>query len=337
MTTLGATFDWSFSMRTSSREQHRHSSRIVGGLFAVLAMAVQEVSATTYMSVEPVPNRDIVGQADLTLLRSIGYGNLEHWSNLLLSRCLVVDSVIQALTAHGAVTSVTNTNTRFLVAAGVFEGATNPSYVFTIQDSGPGAASMRDVNVLDNALGFVLNQGGTVHFSADNAKAYAFVLDYAVVTFLGTLSGDEARQFFEHLGTIDPALFSGLFAGFTQIDFANSSTNNSMLFLQPAATKHRFITGLSAAVETDRRASYFPLKNNGAPTTARAGIAFPGNDWLAFPDGDQYLVNIGGSPQLLGELAALRQKHLAAVESLLEAIVEDRVKEYLENGFSCPN
>src|SRR5262245_28446295 len=337
MTTLGATFDWSFSMRTSSREQHRHSSRIVGGLFAVLAMAVQEVSATTYMSVEPVPNRDIVGQADLTLLRSIGYGNLEQWSNLLLSRCLVVDSVIQALTAHGAVTSVTNTNTRFLVAAGGFEGATNPSYVFTVQDSGPGGVSLRDVNVLDNALGYVLNQGGTVHFSADNAKAYAFVLDYAVVTFLGTLSGDEARQFFDGLGTIDAALWSGQFAGFTQIDFAGSSTNNSMLFLQPAVTKQRFISGLAAAVKTEPRATYFPLKNNGEPTTARAGIAFPGHDWLAFPGGDQYLANIGATAQLANELAVLRQKHLTAVANLLQAIIEGRVETYLRHRFSCPN
>jgi hypothetical protein len=233
-------------MRTSTRKRPRPRMRIAGLLVAaVLLTAVQAVSATTYMSVEPIPNPDIVGQDNLTLLRGIGYGNLERWSELLLSRCLVVERVIGTLTAHGAVTSVTNANTRFVVAAGGFEGATNPSYVFTIQDFGPGAASM--VNVLDNALGYVLNQGGTVHFSADNAKAYAFVLDYAVVTFLGTLSGDEARQFFDRLGTIDAALWSGLFAGFTQVDFANSSTNNSMLFLQPAVTKQRWqrLAGLS--------------------------------------------------------------------------------------------
>ena len=45
--------------------------------------------------------------------------------------------------------------------------------------------SEEDVNVLDNALGYVLNQGGTAHFSPDNPKAYAFSLDYAVVTFAG--------------------------------------------------------------------------------------------------------------------------------------------------------
>jgi len=325
-------------MRTSSKECPRPRTRI-GGLFvaAVLLTAVQAVSATTYMSVEPIPNRDVVGQETLTLLRSIGYPNLERWSNLLLSRCLVVESVIEALTTDGTITSVTNANTRFVVAAGGFEGATNPSYVFTVQDSGPGAASMRDVNVLDNALGYVLNQGGTAHFSADNAKAYAFVLDYAVVTFLGTLSGDEARQFFDRLGTIDAALWSGLFAGFTQVDFASSSTNNSMLFLQPAVTKQRFISGLAAAVETEPRATYFPLKNSGAPTTARAGIAFPGNDWLAFPAGDQYLANIGGTPQLVAELAVFRQQHLTAVANLLHAIAENRVEAYLKNGFRCPN
>ena len=47
------------------------------------------------------------------------------------------------------------------------------------------------------------------------------------------------------------ALFSGLFAGFTQIDLPGSTTNNTMLFLQPAASKHQFITGLAEAVPRD--------------------------------------------------------------------------------------
>ena len=151
------------------------------------------------------------------------------------------------------------------------------------------------------------------------------------------MSGDDAHAFFEHLGTIDEALFSGLFAGFTQIDLPGSWTNNSMLFLQPAVSKHRFISGLSAGVEDEPRASYSPLKNNGAPTTARAGVAFPENDWLAFPGGDQYLANVGGSAQLLSDLAALRQRHLAAVARLLEAIEEGSIEEYLARQFTCPN
>jgi hypothetical protein len=155
------------------------------------------------------------------------------------------------------------------------------------------------------------------------------------VTFQGTLSGEEAGKFFEQLGMIDTALFSGTFAGFTQIDFAGSSTNNSMLFLQPAVSKRRFISGLAEAVDDEPRAEYFPLKNHGAPTTERAGIAFPGNDWLAFPDGDQYLANIGGTPQLVAELRELQSRHLAAVRELLEAIASGRVDAFLDE-FSCP-
>ena len=110
-----------------------------------------------------------------------------------------------------------------------------------------------------------------------------------------------------------------------------------MLFLQPAVSKHRFISGLSAAVMPQLGETYSPRKNNGAATTARAGIAFPGNDWLAFPNGDQYLANVGGTPQLLTELAALRQRHLTAVANLLEAIAGNRVDAYLDHGFTCPN
>jgi hypothetical protein len=321
-------------MRRSSRDVTNR--RIVWSVAFLLLAWSQTASAITYMSVEPIPNRDVIGEEDLATIRGIGYANLERWSRRLLDECRVVDSVIDSLSANAAISSVTVTNTHVVVAAGGFEGRTNPSFVFTMQDSGGGAVTEADVNVLGNALGYVLNQGGTAHFSPDNFKAYAFPLDYALVTFLGTLIGSEAQEFFEHLGTIDEALFSGLFAGFTQIDLAGSTTNNSMLFLQPAVSKHRFIAGLSAAAEDDLRATYSPLKNNGAPTTARAGVAFPGNDWLAFPNGDQYLANVGGSPQLLRELADLRLQHLDAVRSLLDAIEGDRLEEYL-GAFPCPD
>jgi hypothetical protein len=108
-----------------------------------------------------------------------------------------------------------------------------------------------------------------------------------------------------------------------------------MLFLKPAASKHRFTSGLFEAAETQSGATYSPLKNNGTPTTARAGVAFPGNDWLAFPDGDEYLANIGGSSPLLDELAVLRQRHLNDVASLLDAIANNRVEAFLGAGFSC--
>jgi len=322
-------------MRTSWRHV---ATQIIGWSVAFLLLSAHIASATTYMSVEPVPNRDVVGENNLATIRSIGYANLERWSQRLLDQCRVVESTVETLSANAAISSVRLfVNTHVVVGAGGFEGGTNPSFVLTIQDSGAGSVTEADVNVLGNALGYVLSQGGTAHFSPDNFKAYAFPLDYALVTFLGTLTGDEAQEFFEHLSTIDEALFSGPLAGFTQIDLAGSTTNNSMLFLQPAVSKNRFISGLSAAAAADVRALYSPLKNNGVPTTARAGVAFPANDWLAFPDGEQYLANVGGSAQLLRELATLRQRHLDAVDRLLDAIERDRVEVYLASQFRCPN
>ena len=325
-------------MQTKTLNIRRYTTRTVALVLAfVFAIAAHTISATTFISVEPIPSGDVVGQGNLNLIRSIGFENLELWSQRLLDDCDVVDNVIDALADHEAITTITPSNTRFVVGSGGFEGATNPSYVFTVRDSGAGSVSEADVDVLSNALGFVLNQSGTAHFSPDNAKAYAFALDYAVVTFPGSLSGVEARAFFEHLGTIDAALFSGPFAGFTQIDFRNSPTNNSMLFLQPAVSKHRFITGLAEGAASEPQATYFPLKNNGTPTTARAGIAFPVNDWISFPDGDQYLANVSSDPQLLSALASLRQKHLSAVLDLVLAIADKRVEAFLNQQFSCPN
>ncbi|HEX5109406.1 MAG TPA: hypothetical protein VFV95_13205 [Vicinamibacterales bacterium] len=312
------------------------SQTMVWVVVSLLLASTHPASAITYMSVEPVPSGDVVGNDTLAAIRSIGYADLERWSRRLLDDCGMVDSVIGALSADTAITSITPFNWRVVVAAGGFEGGTTPSFVFTLQDSGGGAVIEADVNVLGNALGYVLNQGSTAHFSPDNFKAYAFPLDYAVVTFPDVLSGEAAQAFFQHLGTIDEALFSGLFAGFTQVDLPGSSTNNAMLFLQPAVSKRRFISGLSAAAADVQGASYSPLKNNDSPTTARAGTAFPENDWLAFPEGEQFLASIGGSPQLRRELLVLRAKHLVAVVSLLAAIANNGVDDYLATQFTCP-
>jgi hypothetical protein len=160
-------------MRTSYGDG---TNRTVGCVIVFLLLAWAHASATTYMSAEPVPSGTVVGEDNLATIRSIGYANLERWSQRLLYECRVVDSVISSLSANAAISSVTFANTRVVVAAGRFEGRTNPSFVFTIQDSGAGAVTEDDVNVLGNALGYVLNQGSTAHFSPDNAKAYVFPL-----------------------------------------------------------------------------------------------------------------------------------------------------------------
>jgi len=312
---------------------------------ALLACAaLPSAWAQTYVSAEPIPSQDIVGTANLTKILNLGYPNLELWSQRLLNDCQVVQNVINVLSDNRAITTVTFGNTRYKVAAGGFEAVTDPTYVLTFDDSSPAAASASDIFVLDNALGYALNQGGTAQFSLpfSTKNPFVFALDYAVVTFGGFLSGVQAQQFFNHVGTIDPELWSGTDAGFTQVNLSNNPVNNyllddSMLFLIGAVPKQEFIQGLYAATTTTPNAGYSPLAKNGNPATAKAGAAFPGNDWIAFPNGDGYLTNIpNASPELLSALAAVRQQHLQAVSNLLNAIDKGNVAIYLNNQFKCP-
>ena len=76
-------------------DHHRRARHTFGRLVAiVLLTTVQTLSATTHMSVEPIPNRDVIGADNLALLRSIGYSRLARWSERLLSECRIVDGVI---------------------------------------------------------------------------------------------------------------------------------------------------------------------------------------------------------------------------------------------------
>jgi hypothetical protein len=331
------------------RLSHRSRCKVrnMAGVTWILAYAMVgggSLSAQTYVSVEPIPSQDIVGAADLNAILGIGYANLELWSQRLLNDCHIVQNVINTLSADGAIHSVNPGNTVYLVAAGGFEGVTDPTYVLTISDSGTGAASATDIWVLDNALGYALNQGGTAQFGLvyNNKNPFEFALDYAIVSNGGSLSGEQAQSLFNYLGTIDRALWSGTNAGFTQINASASPVtnyllDNSMLFLIGAVSKQEFTQGLFAAATTSPNMTYSPLGNNGKPTSAKAGAAFPGNDWITYPNGDGYLMNLGtSSPQLLNDLAALRQQHLNAVNNLLDAINKGNVSKYLNNQFKCP-
>jgi hypothetical protein len=281
----------------------------------------------------------IVGKADLAKIEGVGYSKLALWSLRLLYDCGIVQDVISTLRDNNAISTIRPSNTLYGVAAGGFEGVTDPSYVLRIEDSGPLAASASDIFVLDNALGYALNQGGTAQFglSYDPANPYTFALAYAVVTFGGYLTGEEAKKFFNYLGTINPALWSGKNAGFTQIALSDFGLSNSMLFLIGAVSRKEFVTGIYKAATTTPDTTYSPLDKNGTPTTATAGAAFPGNDWKSSPRGQGYLSKlVNPSPQLLNQLAALRQKHLRAVADLLKAINNGDLWGYLGDRFKCP-
>ena len=73
-------------MGLTSEKRRGRANRTFGlGLAVAVFLAVQTVSATTYMSVEPIPSGDVIGEENLARLRSIGYRNLERWSQRLLS------------------------------------------------------------------------------------------------------------------------------------------------------------------------------------------------------------------------------------------------------------
>lgn len=325
------------------RQNHtKHQRTVLVFAWIVLVgatLGLRPVSAQTYISAEPIPSQDIVGNGNLAKILGIGYPNLELWSQRLLNNCHIVQNVIDALSDNRAIRTVIPGNTSYGVAAGGFQAVTDPSYVLRMEDSGPVAVSVADIFVLDNALGYVLNQGGTAQFSLrfDPNNPFVFALDYAVVTFEGYLTGEDAKKFFDYLGTIDPALWSGANAGFTQVALKDYGRNNSMLFLIGNVSTQEFINGIFKAAATTPDTTYSPLGKGGKPTTATAGAAFPGNDWIASPDGQGYLSNLGNpSPTLLKELAALRQKHLQAVANLLNAINNGNVGHYLNNQFKCP-
>ena len=144
-------------------KNQRWISRFAIVVLLAAMLGAHSVRATTYLSAEPIPSVDVVGQDALAAILGAGYPNLEQWSNRLLNDCGIVQRVIDVLASHGAISTVNAGNTSFRVAAGGFESVTDPSFVATIRDSGRGAVSAADVNVLDNALGYVLNQSGTAH------------------------------------------------------------------------------------------------------------------------------------------------------------------------------
>ena len=306
-------------------------------VLALIAAAALPACAQTYISAEPIPSGVVVGAGNLASIENLGYTNMALWSQRLLG-CGIVSNIVNVLSENRAITTLNSINTRYQVAAGGFQGVTDPSYVFTLLDSGPFAVSQSDVFVLDNALGYALNQDGTAQFSLqyDPNNPFDSPLDYAVVTIAGNLTGQAAQGFFNYLGTIDPALWTGSDAGFTQVPLNFFGLDNSMLFLIGDVSKSEFETGLYKAATTTPGATYSPLSNSGNPTVTKAGSAFPGNNWSTHPNGHQYLVNLPNSPRLLNQLEALRQTHLNAVWNLLAAITAGDVENFLNSGFHCP-
>ena len=261
--------------------------------------------ANTFGSVEPIANPAAI---DTRLLRDQSLAVREAFAERLLE-CGIVDRVIQALSATGAVSTINDMNTRFEVAAGGFAGRTNPAYAYTVIDSGPNAARHDDVEVLTDSLGYVLSQGSAFLLDADDTTSFDFPANYVVLNFAAPPSIEQSAALFETVGRIDPELFETDSSGYTQY-------GRAYLSLQSFVPDAQFIAGYVQAAQ-EFGVEYTPVVN-GEPSLFQGGAAFPGNDWEESPRGEDYLARIPA--QSHRALGALRDFHLRVTREVLKKL-----------------
>src|SRR5262249_53458142 len=146
------------------------------------------------------------------------------------------DQVIDTLSSSGATTTIDDLNTHFKVGAGGFARDTNPSYVYTVIDGGPNAASHDDIKVLTDSLGYVLSQGSAFLLDADDPASFDFPAKYVVLNFDRSPSLEQSAALFETVGRIDPELFETDSSGYTQY-------GRAYLSLQSFVPESQFIAG----------------------------------------------------------------------------------------------
>jgi hypothetical protein len=278
------------------------ASLVAAALSIVLGVTVQ---ANTYGSVEPIANPAVI---DTSALRDQPLKVREAFATRLL-QCGIVSQVVDALSATGAVTTINDLNTHFAVGAGGFAGETNPSYVYTVIDNGPNAASRRDVKVLTDSLGYVMSQGSAFLLDADNTSSFDFPANYVVLNFKTPPPLARSAALFKTVGRIDPELFETDTSGYTQY-------GRAYLALQSAVSDEQFIAGYARAA-AEFGVQYTPIVN-GVPSLFQGGAAFPGNDWTVSTRGEEYLSRIPSrSHQALGRIRAF---HLRATREVLRKL-----------------
>jgi hypothetical protein len=275
----------------------------------VLSLVFASVAlGNTFGSVEPIANQAVI---DTTPLREQSLRVREAFAERLL-QCGIVDQVIAVLTSHRSITTVNGLNTRVEVGAGGFMGATNPSFVYTVADSGPNAASNGDIKVLTDSLGYVMSQGSAFLLDADNADSFDFPAQYVVLNFALPPPLHQSAALFETVGRIDPELFETDSSGYTQYGRAYVS-------LQSFVPDQQFIDGYVNAAAIFG-VEYTPIVG-GAPSLFLGGAAFPGNDWFASPNGEDYLARIPARSHRA--LAQLRAAHLRFTRHALRILGAD--------------
>ena len=269
-----------------------------------------DVRANTYGSVEPIANSAVI---DTPPLRDQDLRVREEFAERLL-KCGIVDDVTRVLTSKGAITTINDLNTHFEVGAGGFAGHTNPAYVYTVIDGGPNGASIGDIKVLTDSLGYVLSQGSAFLLDADDTASFDFPANYVVLNFAKPPSIRRSARLFETRRRDRPrALRDG-----------HERLYPVRPCLPVAAVRRRadaqFIAGY---VEAAARfgVEYTPIVG-GVPSLFQGGAAFPGNDWTTSPAGEEYLARIpAAAHQALGRIRAF---HLRVTRKVLRRIEQGR-------------
>jgi hypothetical protein len=278
------------------------------------------LQANKYGSVEPIANTAVI---DTTPLRDQPLRVREVFARRLL-QCGIVDRVVQALSATKAITTINDLNTSVAVGAGGFAGATNPSYVFTVIDDGPNAASTDDVKVLTDSLGYVMSQASAFLLDSDDTTTLDFPANYVVLNFATPPPLAASAALFETVGGIDPELFSTDTSGYTQY-------GRAYLSLQSDVPDQQFIDGYVAAAKAFG-VEYTPVIN-GVPSLFQGGAAFPGNDWTVSTRGEEYLSRIPA--QSHRALAGVRAFHLRVTRDVLRRLEHGRASFADVASFDC--
>lgn len=282
-------------------------------------------ASTVILSSSPIPNEAVIGSADLAAIAAKSIGTRTAWATQVLNKCPVVHATVALLnspvcgnairTGGGRLRSIT-------VSAGGFEQVTDPTFVFNFNGA---TTAANDIAILDNAIAFVLSQGGNGRFATDLSIPWAddgFPSQYISAVFNSVISTQDAAAFWDVLGATHTNLLTSPYAGFTQVNTATSQ----LVFIipeayydDPALFYSDFLDGVNAwnaaTPGTTKDATVVP----GA--TSDINIAFTWNDWTESPQGQVFFQSITG---FLGRplpllcrigLSTLRQTHLLAARA----------------------
>ena len=263
--------------------------------------------ATTYGSVEPIATALVINTSPLKAQRlDVRAAFAER-----LLQCGIVEEIVGVLVSNKSITTINSLNTHIELGAGGFFGETNPSYVFTIIDSGPNAASHGDIKVLTDSLAYVMSQESAFLLDADQAASFDFPANYVVLNFKTPPPMKRSAALFETVGRIDPGLFNTDTSGYTQF-------GRAYLSLQSDVENQRFIDGYSEAAK-EFGVEYTPIVG-GVPSLFEGGAAFPFNNWILSPQGEEFLGRIPAENHRA--LRRLRNGHLRFTREALRSLDE---------------